>query len=192
MRNETTTRGSLMAFAPDRSLCLGIAAMLVFGAMLAASGRTGLAEENTGPTVEEYINYIGDKAVLVPPGQLKIDGQRVLCGRRPTVLDPTLDDYGAAFPTFLILNPERFKGIPKAVKLYIYSHECAHQFRGPNERIADCFAVRRGRVYGWLTPKGLDQICEFISKAAATNDHFAGPKRCEYMRACFADKDTIY
>ncbi|MEM8626904.1 MAG: hypothetical protein AAGF32_03095 [Pseudomonadota bacterium] len=151
-----------------------------------------LSAQDQGPTVEEYMAYVGASATLVPAGKLKIDGQRVSCGRRPTVLDPTLDDYGAAFPRFLILNPKRFGGLPTAVKRYIYAHECAHQFRGPDEETADCFAVQRGRRYGWLKPSGLNQICSFISKAESSWMHFAGPKRCKIMRRCYADKTRIW
>src|SRR5215472_9884390 len=49
---------------------------------------------------------VGGDAKIVAAGQLKLDGQRLLCGQRPTVLDNNLDDYGAAYPGFLILNPK--------------------------------------------------------------------------------------
>ena len=143
---------------------------------------------SSGPTVQEYLDHVGDAATLVPPGQLEIDGIRMRCGRRPTVLDPTLDDYGAAYPTFLILNPERMAALPTPVKLWIYGHECAHQFRGPDEETADCFAVQRGRRYGWLNSDGIEKICNFIRPSLGSPMHFTGPKRCEIMRRCFVDK----
>lgn len=110
------------------------------------------------------------------------------CGNRPTVLDSTLDDYGAAYPGFLILNPSLIARVPKAVKLWIYSHECGHQFRGPNEEVADCFAVQRGRRMRWLTTDGLEQICTFISPAKGSSMHYSGPDRCRIMRACYTDR----
>lgn len=140
------------------------------------------------PTVDEYVASIGEEAQIVPFGQLKLGGVRVSCGTRPTVLDPTLDDYGAAFPSFLILHPKRMAALPPAVQLWIYSHECAHQFRGPDEETADCFAVQRGRRRKWLNDKGLDQICKFISPAKASSQHYSGPKRCQIMRQCFTSK----
>src|SRR5205807_10044255 len=110
---------------------------------------------------------------IVPVGQLQIDGNKLVCGQRPTVLDlakslhvdlelssvqthrPRTDISGtrrrsrrqarAAYPGFLILNPQLLAKISTAVKLWIYSHECGHQFRGPDEETADCFAVQRGR-----------------------------------------------
>ena len=59
----------------------------------------------SGPTVQEYINQAGNGAKVVPPGNLIIDGKRMVCGKRTVVLDPNLDDYGAAYSTFLIINP---------------------------------------------------------------------------------------
>jgi hypothetical protein len=123
----------------------------------------------------------------VPVGQLQIDGNKLVCGQRPTVLDNSLDDYGAAYPGFLILNPKLLAKISTPVKLWIYSHECGHQFRGPDEETADCFAVQRGRRQKWLTPEGLEEICRFISPAKGDHLHIRGPERCEAMRQCYAD-----
>jgi hypothetical protein len=120
--------------------------------------------------------------------QLVIDGNSLVCGRRPTVLYDQLDDYAAAYPGFLILNRKLLAKLTStAVKLWIYSHECAHQFRGPDEETADCFAVQRGRRQKWLTAPGLDEICKFISPAKGDSMHFTGPERCEAMRRCYAD-----
>jgi len=140
------------------------------------------------PTPEDYVMHVGGGAQIVAAGMLTIDGQKVICGNRRTVLDSKLDDYAAAYPTFLILNPRllgKIKSTP--VKLWIYAHECGHQFRGPDEETADCFAVQRGRRQGWLTAAGLDDVCAFIASAKASEVHYAGPKRCEVMRSCYAD-----
>ncbi len=139
------------------------------------------------PTPEEYAAHVGGGARIVPPGQLKLDRYRVNCGHRPTVLDDQLDDYGAAFPGFLILNPRLLAQVSTPVKLWIHAHECGHQFRGPDEETADCFAVQRGRRQGWLSPGGLEEICRFISPAKGDSMHFAGSYRCAYMRKCYSD-----
>ena len=125
---------------------------------------------------------------LAPAGRLEIDGRRMTCGNAPTVLDPEYGDYGAAFPGFLILNPRLFAGLATPVKLWIFSHECAHQTVGPNEARADCAAVQRGRDEGWLNASGLEQICEFMQPARPDSQHFSGPLRCELMRQCFQPK----
>src|SRR5690606_28417910 len=106
------------------------------------------------PTPEQYVAHVGGEAKILLPGQLVLDNRRLYCGQRPTVLDPRLDDYGAAYPGFLILNPRLLARVSTPVKLWIHAHECGHQFRGPDEETADCFAVQRGRREGWLTPDG--------------------------------------
>lgn len=145
------------------------------------------AQAIASPTAEEYAKHAGPEAKIVPFGQLLIDGRKMTCGKRPTVLDEKLDDYGAAYPGFLILNPRLLNKVPPAVKLWIHAHECGHQFRGPDEETADCFAVQRGRRQGWLTPEGLDEVCKFISPAKGDSMHFSGSHRCELMRKCYAD-----
>lgn len=141
-----------------------------------------------GPTAEDYLTEFNPQAIIVPNGELIVAGRRLRCGSRPTVLDPELDDYGAAYPGFIILNPDRMSRLPTAVQLWIHGHECAHQFRGPDEVTADCFAVQRGRRRGWLSPAGIEEICAFISSAKGDTTHYAGPKRCELMRQCFRDR----
>jgi len=139
------------------------------------------------PTPEEYVEYVGGDARILPAGGLKLDGDTQLCGRRPTVLDPNLDDYGAAYPGFLIMNPKLLSRVSTPVKKWIYAHECGHQFRGPDEETADCFAVQRGRRYGWLNDTGLEEICSFIAPAKGDMMHLGGSHRCVYMRRCYAD-----
>jgi hypothetical protein len=154
---------------------------------LAVAALVGSASAEGPPTPDEYIAHVGGDAKLIASGQLTLDKRKVYCGQRPTVLDPQLDDYGAAYPGFLILNPSLLGRVSTPVKLWIFSHECGHQFRGPDEETADCFAVQRGRREGWLTPEGLDEVCSFMSPAKGTMMHFAGPHRCEAMRKCYAD-----
>lgn len=139
------------------------------------------------PTPEEYVSYVGGDARILPAGGLKLDGDTQRCGHRPTVLDPNLDDYGAAYPGFLIMNPKLLSRVSTPVKKWIYAHECGHQFRGPDEETADCFAVQRGRRYGWLTEAGVEEICTFIAPAKGDMMHLGGSHRCEYMRRCYAD-----
>lgn len=137
-------------------------------------------------TPQQYIKDRGLKNTrIIAPGKLKIDGTRLICGRRPTVFDPTLNDFGGAFDGFIILNPRLIKRLPRQVKLWIYSHECAHQFRGADEATADCFAIERGVRRGWLKKTGVDQICKFIWSAPASNMHPPGHVRCKNMRQCY-------
>jgi hypothetical protein len=172
-----------MGYVGDRAR---LAALVVLGTtLLAVIG----ARSEGGPTPEEYVRQVGGDAHIVPVGKLTIDGHPVICGKRPTVLDNKLDDYGAAFPGFLILNPKLLAKLKAThVKLWIHAHECGHQFRGPDEETADCFAVQRGRRQGWLTPEGLEDVCIFMAPAKADGAHFTGAKRCQAMKECYADR----
>jgi hypothetical protein len=139
-------------------------------------------------TVKQYAKDRGLKnPQIFAPGRLRIDGTRMVCGKRPTIYDPTLDDFGGAFDGFIILNPRYLKRLPKQVKLWVYGHECAHQFRGADEATADCFSIKRGVRRGWLNKTGMDQICKFIWSAPASNMHPPGPARCKMMKRCFAE-----
>lgn len=134
-----------------------------------------------------YSVHVGKGARVVPAGDLKIDGRSLRCGSWPTVLDPNLNDYGAAFPRFIVLNPKLLAKIPTPSRLYVFAHECGHLFSGPDEVKADCYAVQSGKSAGWLTPTGLDQVCAFIRPGKADATHFAGAKRCAVMRKCYAE-----
>lgn len=166
---------------PRRGGALTLAAALVAGLVSGAQA---------GPTPEEYAAHVGGGATVLPPGGLDLDGHHPRCGQRPTVLDNQLDDYGAAYPGFLIINQKLIQKVPTAVKMWIFSHECGHQFRGPDEETADCFAVQRGRRQGWLKPEGLDEICNFIGPSKGSAMHFSGSRRCEIMRKCYTEKSV--
>jgi hypothetical protein len=139
----------------------------------------------TGPTIEQYMAY-EKGSQEVPQGKMTLDGHPVSCGARPTVIDAKLDSWGGAFRGYLILNPDRLKGLATPVKFYVYYHECGHQFVGASEVGADCFSIRRGVASGWLNAKGMNQVCDFISQLKGDAVHPPGPKRCELMRQCYA------
>src|SRR5262245_53556422 len=99
------------------------------------SGREG--STTSGPSLDDYVKDVGADAKVIPQGQLKIDGMSVTCGKRPTVMNPNFDSWGGAFPGFMILNNKKIMGLSTQTKLYIYSHECGHQFEGADETKAD-------------------------------------------------------
>jgi hypothetical protein len=161
--------------------------MLRLALMALTLGSAIAAAETPPPTPEAYIAHVGGEAQLLAPGELVIDGSKPLCGQRPTVLDPALDDFSAAYAGFIIINPKRIAKLPTPVKQWIYAQACGYQFRGPESKLADCFAVQRGRTQGWLTADGMDAICRFMAPAKGSSQHATGTERCEAMRACFAD-----
>lgn len=168
----------------------------VLGAAALVTGTSGQAHAqadllNAGSDLDlplaDYLAKAGPDAKLVEPGKLRIDDHRMICGKRPTVIDRNFPSWGGAYPGYLILNPDRLKGLPTTVKLFVYAHECGHQFVGRDEGAADCFGVKRGRRYGWLKEEGLAQLCDFISNLKGDADHAAGPKRCKKMRRCYLE-----
>jgi len=144
------------------------------------------AAQSNAPSVEDYMRD-NPHAKFMGAGGFVIDGNRLYCGRRPVIVDDKFDSWGGAFPGFLIWNNAMTEKLPTVVKLYIFSHECGHQFVGRDEKAADCFAMRRGRRYGWLNDAGMEQICGFIGHLRADDEHAGGSDRCAYMRQCYAD-----
>ena len=143
------------------------------------------------PTPEMYVENNQGGSKVVPNGQLSFDGQPFICGKFPTVLDPLLGDYAAApYKGFIIINPKLLPKVPTAVKLWIFHHECGHALGIADETRADCYSAQRGRRTGWLTPEGLDQVCEFISAGQADARHPAGADRCAAMRTCYRQSDV--
>jgi hypothetical protein len=142
----------------------------------------GYGAEKT--SVQTYVSSVG--GTLIPARRTEIDGRLISCGPVPTVLNPRYNDFGGSTPGLVILNPDLFVGLATPVKLWIYSHECAHQTVGADEGKADCVAVQRGRREGWLTESGLQQVCQFMKPARADSSHFSGPQRCQLMQRCLS------
>src|SRR5580698_9503436 len=89
---------SRMPFHSSIQTC-GLA--LALGAAASASAQTLKRD----PTPQDYVERNGGGATIVPASQLVLDGHRMSCGDRATVLDPNLDDYAAApYRQFVILN----------------------------------------------------------------------------------------
>ena len=74
---------------------------------------SGNAEGSTtdGPTVEQYMKDAGPNLKFFAYGSLKIDGNSVNRGERPTATNPNFDSWGGAFPGFLILNSKKIEGL---------------------------------------------------------------------------------
>jgi hypothetical protein len=139
----------------------------------------------TGPTIDQYMAY-EQGSQKVSQGKMTLNGRSVSCGARPTVIDAKLDSWGGSYPGYLILNPDRLRGLATPVKFYVYYHECGHQFVGASETGADCYSIRSGVKAGWLNDRGMDQICAFISQLKGDAVHPPGPQRCQLMRQCYA------
>ena len=132
---------------------------------------------------------VGGDARIVPAGELTIDGHKVICGKRPTVMDNNLDDYGASYQGFFIPNPKHLATIKStAVKLWIHALSAAISYEVPTKRrpIASRFNGDGDR--GWLTFEGLVDVCKFMAPAKGDNMHFTGTQRCDAMKACYDNR----
>ena len=77
------------------------------------------------------------------PGTFFLDGFPVNCGYTVTIVTPLLPDIAMAQPGRILLHP-MLSNYPTGVKLFVYTHECAHQFVGANEPAADAWAIKLG------------------------------------------------
>jgi hypothetical protein len=135
--------------------------------------------------------------------QTFIAGQPVFCQDIngipvKTVPAPQLNDVGKAtiyggFPV-IFLNPNVLRGLPPAIQLFWYAHECGHhvlghplsQFQITAERNADCWAIRIGRDQGWFTQYDLVNMKQyFINNPGSLWGHLPGPQRLRNFANCF-------
>lgn len=122
----------------------------------------------------------------VAPGRLVVAGRRLSCGRTTTLIR---DFEGfAVSSTVIMLNMQALKDLPRRVQWLIYYHECGHILHGPNERNADCYAVRRARREGWLNRQALGDICTVFNIAGHGPVHADPDERCVQLRQCFNKK----
>jgi len=93
--------------------------------------------------------------------------------------------------TVIMLNMQAMKDLPRPVQWLIYYHECGHILYGPNERAADCYAVRRARRERWLTPKVLKDVCAAFTITGHGPVHATPERRCEELQQCFNKKAAM-
>jgi hypothetical protein len=159
---------------------LGLSLLLSLAGLSTAPAQ----DEAKPPSPEEYAKYHG--AQVVPAGAFVVNGRRLVCGKRPTVIDRKLDDVSAAYPRFTIVNPDRFARLTPTTKFFFYYVACRFTFIGHLTDDADCYAARRGSREGWLTENGVDEVCAALRNYPKTSLHMDGPARCQLIRKCFA------
>jgi hypothetical protein len=119
-------------------------------------------------------------------GAIELAGRTVRCANVDVVMDRRLPSEGAAAPGVLILNPSMLNEQPATVRLFVFHHECGHHHVGDSELKADCWAVQRGVRDGWLTQRGLKEVCDSFEDAPETSSHPSGRRRCRNIDQCFA------
>jgi hypothetical protein len=95
----------------------------------------------------------------------------IKCTGVKVVVDTSLPSEGGAAGTdVILLNPNMLNKQPKAVRLFVFAHECGHTQPeiDDSELLADKYAVKRGVEEGWLDEAGLKQVCESFDDAPAT------------------------
>jgi len=117
---------------------------------------------------------------------VKLAGRNVSCGKAEIMLDNSLPSEGGAGDDFLILNPTMINKQPRAVRLFVFSHECGHLVVGDSELDADCYGVKRGVMEGWLDRKGLREVCSSFEGAPETDTHPSAARRCRNLDRCFS------
>jgi hypothetical protein len=126
------------------------------------------------------------RGTVYEAGDYQLGGRVPACGRTRTVLTADLGDYGASIGAFIVLNPGKLDRLSAATRLFVYSHECAHQLYGQGEERADCYAAKRGKAEGWLREADIEQVCRIFPHKSRSPDHPDRQARCDAIRACFA------
>ena len=130
------------------------------------------------------------RGTLYEAGDYKVGSRIPNCGRSRTILTADLGDYGASIGAFIILNPKKLDRLSAATRLFVYSHECAHQLYGPGEERADCYAAKRGKAEGWLRESDIAQVCRIFPHKSRSAAHPDRAARCAAIRACYARGTT--
>jgi len=132
------------------------------------------------------IKRIISKAKVLQPGRYRLGKRRMRCRSAKTVISPRFWDYGGAIPGYIIMNPRKLRRVPAYVRMFIYYHECGHQFYGRNELRSDCYAIRRGREEGWLNARRVRNVCNMLFKhSKGDRYHPPGPLRCRKLNECY-------
>lgn len=132
-------------------------------------------------------------ASLQADGSVAIAGRNLRCGSVRSALDSRLPNLGVSIPDkhLLVINPSLLRRQPETVRLFVFHHECGHHHVGGSEMGADCWAVRRGVLEGWLDRTGLGQVCKSFGNAPDTPTHPSAARRCGNLDKCFASATTL-
>jgi hypothetical protein len=140
-------------------------------ARLAALALTLLA---TGPVASAQVGqYL--------PGTFYIGGYPFSCGNAVVSVVYNLGDMGKAAPGQFLALDASLTSYPVQVIGFVFAHECAHFMGQMDEDAADGIALQMGKQQGWISPLGLQQICQSVLMSPGDWTHFPGPYRCQRM-----------
>lgn len=119
------------------------------------------------------------------PGTFTIAGYPFSCGNAVVSVRYNVGDLGKAAPgQFLVLDAALARYPPEVIG-FVFTHECAHFMGEMNEDAADAIALQTGKRQGWISPYGLQQICQSVFMSPGDWTHFPGPVRCQRMTAYY-------
>ncbi len=124
------------------------------------------------------------------PDYYKTEGTKTTCPGVKVVIDYDLpSEGGAAGSDVILLNPNMMNKQLKAVRLFVFAHECGHTQPeiGDSELLADKFGVFKGVEEGWLDQAGVAQVCDSFEDAPATSSHPSGRTRCTANQRWFEE-----
>jgi hypothetical protein len=116
-----------------------------------------------------------------PPGTFFIAGYSFVCGNATVQVVNGLGDMGKAAPGQFLALDASLNNYPAQVIGFVFAHECAHYMGQMNEDAADGIALQMGKQQGWISPYGLQQICQSVLFTPGDWTHFPGPVRCQRM-----------
>ena len=116
-----------------------------------------------------------------PPGTFFIGGYPFTCGNAVVSVVHNLGDMGKAAPGQFLALDATLANYPVEVIGFVFAHECAHFLGQMDEDAADGIALQMGKQQGWISPFGLQQICQSILMSPGDWTHFPGPMRCQRM-----------
>jgi hypothetical protein len=120
-------------------------------------------------------------------GALQIGGRTLRCANARSKLDAELPNLGLSIPSqrLLVFNPALLRRQAQIVRVFVFHHECGHQYVGASETGADCWAVNRGVSDGWLDKNALPRICKSFGNGPESATHPAAAARCVNLDRCF-------
>lgn len=129
-----------------------------------------------------------EPARILADGQLEMAGRKMSCGEVELRLDRRLPNLGAASPheQMLWINPRLLASESPTVQLFVFHHECGHHHVGASELGSDCWAVEKGVEAGWLSDKGLSEVCDSFGGAPESSTHPSARRRCANLDRCYA------
>ena len=115
-----------------------------------------------------------------------VGGTQIFCGGARTYL-ARMPELATSHPGMILVSQQLFT-LPPVVQRYVYAHECSHLMLGSDELTVDCHTVRLGRKQGWLTPRDLAAVTQYLASSPGTWSHAPDAQREQRMWQCLQER----